>query len=153
MNKGSNLIEVHVFRIVNSEMEFLILERSKVGIYPGLWQMVTGKIEDGEKAFETAVREIKEESDLNIEDLWVVPKINSFYSEDSDSIYQVPVFAAEVSSQTVIKLSKEHSSYKWVKYEEAIKAFAWEEQKNALKIFVDYYQNKKEYLDLLKITF
>jgi len=153
MNRGSNLIEVHVFRLVNSKMEFLILERSKNNIYHGLWQMVTGKIEDGEKAFETAVREIKEETDLNIEELWVVPKINTFYSENSDSIYHVPVFAVKVSSESKVKLSKEHCNYKWVNYEEAIDTFAWEEQKNALKILVDYYKNKKEYLDLLKITF
>ena len=153
MNKISDLVEVHVFRIIDTRMETLILKRSINAIYPGIWQMVTGRIEKGEMAFESAIREVKEETNLVIEKLWVVPKVNSFYSEKDDSIHQIPVFAVKAKSNSNVQLSSEHSNYKWVDYKEACNAFAWKDQKDALKMLVDYYINKKEYLDLLEITF
>ena len=109
MNYKSSLIEVHVFRIKNSKMEFLILKRADGEIYSGIWQMVTGKIEHGEKAYETALREVEEETELKIEKLWVVPNVNTFYSSEEDAIYNVPVFATQVSSKSDVKLSSEHS--------------------------------------------
>ena len=36
----------------------------KIKYMPGLWQMVTGKMKDGETAYQTALREIKEETTL-----------------------------------------------------------------------------------------
>ncbi len=153
MENKTCLIEVHVFRINNSKIEFLILERATSEIYPGIWQMVTGKIEKREKAYETAVREIMEETNLKIEKLWVVPNINCFYSAEEDTIYNVPVFAAKVNSNSMVKLSDEHSDYKWVDAGEAEKVFAWEGQKKSIRVLTDYYLNKKDYFDTLKITF
>lgn len=153
MNYKSSLIEVHVFRIRNSKMEFLILKRADGEIYSGIWQMVTGKIEHGEKAYETALREVEEETELKIEKLWVVPNVNTFYSSEEDAIYNVPVFATQVSSKSDVKLSSEHSDYKWVEPDEAEESFAWEGQKKSLRVLTNYYLNKKNYLNILEITF
>ena len=60
----SNLVEVHIFREMENGIEFLLLKRSEDEIFPGVWQMVSGKIKDGEKSYETAVRELKEETGL-----------------------------------------------------------------------------------------
>ncbi len=153
MNFKSLYVEVHVFRIKNSKLEFLVLKRSKGQKYSGIWQMVTGKIKQGEKAYETVLREVKEETKLTVKNLWVVPNVNSFYNPKEDAIYHIPVFAAQVVNDINVKLSKEHCRYIWCKPEEAVKLFAWEGQKNSMRIFEDYYLNKKEYLKLLKITF
>ena len=153
MDDKTSLIEVHVFRIINSKMEFLILERSENEEYAGIWQMVTGKIEPGEKAYETAIREIVDETKLKIEKLWVVPNVNTFYSSEENTIYNMPVFAEQFAYNLEVKLSSEHCKYKWVEQAVAEKSFAWEGQKKSLRILIDYYLNKKEYLDLLEITF
>ncbi|HED08036.1 MAG TPA: NUDIX domain-containing protein [Ignavibacteria bacterium] len=153
MNYKSSLVEVHVFRIRNSNMEFLILKRAEGEIYPCIWQMVTGKIEREEKAYETVIREVEEETNLKIEKLWVIPNVNTFYSSEEDAIYNVPVFAAQVADNSDVKLSREHSDYKWVRPDQAEESFAWEGQKKSLRVLVDYYLNKKDYLDMLEITF
>jgi len=153
MDIKSSIVEVHVFRIKDSKMEFLILQRTRNQNYGGLWQMVTGKIENNEKAYQTALREVAEETKLSVKNLWVVPNVNSFYSQEDDVIYKIPVFAAEVNCEPDVKLSKEHCKYVWAEKKEAMALFAWEGQKKSLKIFTDYYFNKKEYLELLKITF
>jgi dATP pyrophosphohydrolase len=58
----STMIEAHIFRESEKGIEFLLLKRSEGQPYPGLWQMVTGKIKT-ESAHQTALREIKEETD------------------------------------------------------------------------------------------
>ena len=112
----SNLVEVHIFRKRKERIEFLLLKRAENQIYPRIWQMVSGKIKEsatnGEKAFETAIREVKEETGLVPLKIWVAPKVNSFYSGDSDTICLVPVFALQVDKKSKVTLSKEHTKFK-----------------------------------------
>jgi len=143
------MVEVHLFKIVDGDLKYLILKRSENEIFPGLWQMVTGKIECGEKAYETAIREIKEETGLIPKKLWVVPNINSFYSQADDCISLLPVFAAQLSSSCSVKISEEHCEYKWVSSKEAKKLFAWEGQRKSVDIIENYFVKEKNFLDLV----
>ena len=95
MEIRSDLIEAHIIRRQERGIEFLLMKRSPNEKYGNVWQMVTGSIEASEKAFEAAVREIKEETSLIPSNFWIVPNLNSFYSLE-DSINLVPVFVAEV---------------------------------------------------------
>ncbi len=81
-----------------------MLKRSEGEIYPGIWQMVTGKFKTNEKAYETALREIKEEIGFIPLKMWVVPNINSFYSHENDAQFNVPVFAALVDWSSEVKI-------------------------------------------------
>jgi len=152
MEIKSDMIEVHLFKIVDGDLKYLILKRSENEIFPGLWQMVTGKIECGEKAYETAIREIKEETGLIPKKLWVVPNINSFYSQADDCISLLPVFAAQLSSSCSVKISEEHCEYKWVSSKEAKKLFAWEGQRKSVDIIENYFVKEKNFLDLVEVV-
>jgi len=151
MKIESTLIEAHIFRRVNSEIEFLLMKRAPNEIYPNIWQMVTGSIEPVEKAYETAIREIVEETSLHPKSFWNVPSVNSFYSTESDSINMVPVFAAEVASESEVILSDEHSEYLWCSKERANKLFAWPGQRESVNIISEYFSNEKSLLKLIEI--
>ena len=151
MNIISNLVEAHIFRETINGIEFLLLKRAADQIYPDVWQMVSGKINDNEKAFETSVREIKEETGLTPEKMWVAPKVNSFYSADSDTICLIPVFAARVAKDSNVIISDEHSEYNWVKPIRAKKLLAWEGQRRAINLIEEYYLNEKSLLKFIKI--
>jgi dihydroneopterin triphosphate diphosphatase len=151
MNIISNLIEAHIFRESKNGIEFLLLKRSEDQLYPGLWQMVTGKIKEGEKAFQTALREIKEETELDPIQLWVAPTVNSFYEPRDEFICLIPVFAARVKSNKV-KISSEHTEYKWVNKQTAQKLLAWEGQRKAVQIIEDYFLNEKSFFHFVEIT-
>ena len=151
MKIKSTLIEAHIFRRAKGEIEFLIMKRASNEMYPNIWQMVTGSNEDGEKAFETAIREIKEETSLQPKSLWIVPNVNSFYSASDDSINMVPVFVAEVNSKDNVVLSDEHSEYLWCSKEEANKLFAWSGQRESVEIISEYFSDKKSLLKLIEI--
>ena len=150
MNIISNLIEAHIFRESEKGIEFLLLKRSEGQPYPGLWQMVTGKIKSDEKAYQTALREIKEETGLVPVQLWVAPTVNSFYEPKDEYICLLPVFAARVESSE-IKLSREHTEYQWVNKTTAQKLFAWEGQRKAVQIIEDYFLNKKSFFHFVEI--
>jgi dATP pyrophosphohydrolase len=159
----STMIEAHIFRKTGNGIEFLLLKRAEYQVYPGLWQMVTGKIKEsatgGEKAYQTALREIREETSLTPIQLWVAPTVNSFYEptrlndrvgQEDEYICLLPVFAARVEADK-IQLSNEHTEYKWVDKTEAKKLLAWEGQRKAVDIIEDYFLNKKSFFHFVEI--
>ena len=150
MNVTSSLVEAHVIREVGNEIEFLLLKRAANEKYPGVWQMVTGSIES-ETAYQTALREIKEESGLTPKKLWVVPNINSFYSPEKDVIVLIPVFSVLVNRYLNVIISEEHSEYKWFKKEEAIKLLAWPGQRKSVEIIYEYFTNQQSFLKFVEI--
>ncbi|GBD86776.1 8-oxo-dGTP diphosphatase [bacterium BMS3Abin03] len=148
----SNLVEAHIFREMENGIEFLLLKRSEDEIFPGVWQMVSGKIKDGEKSYETAVRELKEETGLIPEQIWVAPRVNSFYSHETDRICFVPVFAIKVKSDKNVFISKEHCDFKWCRADEAKKLLAWDGQRKALELIREYFLYEKSYLKFVEIN-
>jgi dATP pyrophosphohydrolase len=147
----STMIEAHIFKETENGIEFLLLKRADNQVYPGLWQMVTGKIKDNEKAFETALREIKEETDLTPTQLWVAPTINSFYELKEEYIYLLPVFASKVDGESKIRISDEHTEFKWLNREKAKGLLAWPGQRETVDIIEDYFINKKSFLHFVEI--
>ena len=150
MNIISNLVEAHIFKENKNGIQFLLLKRNNKKFYPGLWQMVSGKIKPDEKAFEAALREMIEETGLKPEQIWVAPTVNSFYEPYTDSITMVPVFAARVEDKNVV-LSEEHSEFKWVEVKEAQALLAWPGQRNAVKLIADYFMYEMNFLNFVEI--
>lgn len=147
----SNMIEAHIFRIKKDKIEFLLLKRSENEIYPGLWQMVSGTIHDGETAYQAALREILEETNLKPNKLWVVPNINSFYSPERNFISVLPVFAAQVKYDSRVRLSDEHTEFAWFTKEKAKKMLAWVGQKKSVDIITDYFIKNENFLKFVEI--
>lgn len=147
----SILIEAHIFRKHENGIEFLLLKRSEGQLYPNIWQMVTGSIEANEKAYQTAIREIKEETGLRADKFWVVPNVNSFYSFQKDEMCLIPVFAANVRNDAIVKISDEHCEYRWVCKEEAKKLLAWPGQRKSVEIIHDYFMNQNSFFQFVEI--
>ncbi|VAX17283.1 hypothetical protein MNBD_IGNAVI01-265 [hydrothermal vent metagenome] len=147
----SNLVEAHIFRRKGEDLELLALKRADDLSYPNLWQMVTGGIQDGEKAYITALREIREETGLTPKRFWSLPNINSFYSSEDDCIFMIPVFAAEVNAEDPVTISFEHSEFKWVGKDEMIEILPWPGQKRSVEILFEYLSNENEIMKLTEI--
>ena len=152
MKVESSFVEAHIFRIVNENLEFLLLKRAVNEIYPGLWQMVTGSINSNEKAYQTALREIKEETGLIPSKFWIVPNINSFYWAEKDIICEIPVFAALVEPVVNVVISDEHSEYKWTDKNEALNLLAYPGQHRSVEIINDYFIKRKYFLNFIEIN-
>ena len=151
MEIKSTLIEAHIIKKTETEMEFLLMKRAPNQIYADVWQMVTGSVEAGEKAFETALREIKEETSLVPKNIWIVPNVNSFYSATDNSINMVPVFVAEVYADSDVELSDEHTEYIWCGLEKAKELLAWPGQRKSVDIIAEYFLSESSLLKLIEI--
>lgn len=140
----SKYIECYVYKKSDDGIKYLLLKRSEMKEpYPGIWQIVTGRFENNEKAYETALREVKEETGLIPVKSYVAPKINEFYTPHNDKIYLIPVFVVCVEDDKVI-LSNEHTQYEWVEFETAYKKIHWFSQKENLKLIDDILTGKIE---------
>jgi dATP pyrophosphohydrolase len=146
-----DIIEAHLFRINHDRIEFLLLKRSVNEVYPLLWQPVTGRMNEGETAYEAALREIAEETSLIPEEFWVVPNVNSFYNPNNDTVSLIPVFAGRVGPDSVITISEEHDEYGWFTFEEAIPLLAWPGQRKSAEIINQYLHHEKYYFELVKL--
>jgi dihydroneopterin triphosphate diphosphatase len=140
----SKYIECYVYKIFDNEVKYLLLKRSKEKEpYPGIWQIVTGRIEPNEEAYKTALREVQEETGLKPVKCFVAPKVNQFYTSYGDKIFLIPVFVINVESKNVI-LSDEHTLYEWLSFENAFKRIHWYSQKENLQIINEILSGKIE---------
>jgi 8-oxo-dGTP pyrophosphatase MutT (NUDIX family) len=106
---NSIYIECYVARKFRGKYKFLLLKRSEGdNLYPGIWQIITGKIEKKEKAYET------------------------FYSPRTDAISLIPLFVCIVDDDNVI-LSDEHSEYRWLDVKKASCQLYFKSQKENVK--------------------
>lgn len=108
--------------ITNKTGELLILKRTD----DGSWSLPCGWVDVGEKPFDTAIRESKEEAGIEIEPLGyiaITEKGPHLYPKMAHQI-NVLVAAKPVEKDVVVVLSHEHSEYKWINTDEA-KNISW----------------------------
>ena len=123
------------------------MKRSAGRLYDGIWHCVHGKINQNEKAWQTALRELKEETGLKPLSMWTVDIMSSFYEAEQDRVNFVPVFAVEVALGSEPALSEEHCDYKWLNVEEAAEKVAWQTHSQSIltinkMMHSDYTQKK-----------
>ncbi len=138
----SNLVDVHVFRrlragLAEDAIELLRLRRSAGAALGESWQIVHGRIEPGERAPQTALRELREETGLRPLRLWQLESPNTFYMASADQILLCPVFVAEVAADAVVRLNHEHSDYRWESLAEALATLMWPGERRALRELAD----------------
>mgnify|MGYP000278861353 FL=1 len=137
------VVDCYVYRQTDKGLMFLILKRNEKKLYEHLWQGVAGKIEKDEEAWQTAIRELKEETGLDPVKMFVADHVSQFYEKHGDRVNLVPVFGIEVDSKNVI-LSDEHIEYKWVDFKEAFDTLVWNGQKKGIQTIYNMVSNNDE---------
>lgn len=105
-------------------------------MYEHLWQGVAGEIEKGEKAWQAAIRELKEETGFDPIRIFVADHVSRFYETHGDRVNLVPVFGIEVENGDVT-LSKEHCEFQWMDFENARNTLVWNGQKEGIAAVFD----------------
>ena len=137
------VVDCYVYRQTDKGLKFLILKRNEKKLYEHLWQGVAGKIEKDEEAWQTAIRELKEETGLDPVKMFVADHVSQFFEKHGDRVNLVPVFGIEVDSKNVI-LSDEHIEYKWVDFKEAFDTLVWNGQKKGIQTVYNMVSNNDE---------
>ncbi|MCA1023670.1 NUDIX hydrolase [Halobacillus litoralis] len=101
-----------------SDDKVLLLKRD-TSVLRDVWCYIGGGIEEGEKAWEAALREVKEETGITNLPLYSSNQFDKIYSPEENYIYIAPVFVGYVDESQKVNLNYEHSDYKWVSFKEA----------------------------------
>ncbi|MGB3018587.1 MAG: NUDIX domain-containing protein [Ignavibacteria bacterium] len=144
----SKIVEVFVYRMNEGKREYLLLKRSEDEIHPGIWSVCGGTLEQGEKAYQAAAREMKEETGLTPLKLFKADTVNIFYEDIDDRVHIVPVFLAEADKGTVT-LSDEHTDFIWCDLDGAKKLLHWISWRENIE-FLDRCLNEEDYFKTLK---
>ena len=123
-----DLVECWVFRVRAASLELLLVHRAPGRIFAGLWQPVTGGIEDGERVPLAALREVAEETGFegdDIEAFYDLDQIAAFYDEDANALLESAIFAVRVRPEAELRLSHEHDDGRWVDATTALGLVVW----------------------------
>ena len=146
------VIDVYPYRLVEeNEPAFLLLRRAADVVYAGAWRMVGGKIHAGEAAWQTALRELREETGRAPVCLWALPSVNTFYEWQHDRINDIPVFLAVTQSGADPTLDHEHVDFRWAARDQAIELLTWPAQREGLRAADTLLTDGRVPLDSLEI--
>lgn len=134
---SAHAVDVYPYRTdAGGGTEWLALRRAPGRSDAGRWRMVGGKVRPGEAAWQTALRELAEETGwmpgAGLRGLWTLPSVNAFYEWQTDRVVFAPAFAAHVEGDPV--LDDEHDDWEWLQAEQAAGRLAWPEQARLLRL-------------------
>jgi ADP-ribose pyrophosphatase YjhB (NUDIX family)/predicted nucleotidyltransferase len=105
---------------ITNNGKFLLLKRSEKESYTGMWEFPAGKVNDDENSLDAIIRETFEETGIKLKkgeikkvgETWRPRKGNKGYDAIKTTMFTYS------HNDTDIKLSEEHSSYKWFDLDE-----------------------------------
>lgn len=118
-----------VYRYNKGKLEFILVK-----VANGNWGFPKGHIEEGENSYQAAIREVKEETNLDIE---IIDK-DKFKKEISyvvgkGNLKYLKLYLAKTITNEVKIDDKEISEYRWCDYKEALKTITYTSQRNVLQ--------------------
>lgn len=131
----SFLVSLVAVRKIETQHEVLLLRRTQT--LKGEWCQVAGSIEEGETAWQTALRELDEETGLRPDALYSADICEQFYEAGRDAVTIAPVFVAFIDNSATVTLNHEHSEYRWASFGDAVEMVAFGGQRRVLNWIED----------------
>ena len=125
------------------DLQVLLLERAD---HPGYWQSVTGSVNEGETLEQTVIREVKEETGLDVTRYVLTDwEIENEFEIFAEWRHRYPsgvkkniehVFGLLLTKPLPVTVApREHLSFAWLPYREAAeKCFSWSNRDAILKL-------------------
>jgi len=118
-----------VFRRFPLGIKFLLLHYSK-----GHWGFPKGRIEAGESKKQAALREIMEETSLDVKlNGGFCECIEYSFNENGESIRKEAFFFLAESPNGKVRLSSEHTGHKWLPLDGALETLSFENSRGVLR--------------------
>ena len=113
--------------IINENNKILLIHQLK-----GHWGLPKGHVEDNETEEQTAIREVKEETNLDVE-INTNYRYTMEYSPKENVEKQVVFFVAKNITDNIIVQEKEVQGAKWLNIEDAIELITFDNSKELLR--------------------
>ena len=124
----------------SADIEILLMRRSPGRILPGLWQCVSGSLEEGESVTDGALRELIEETGFGIgqiEAFYDLDQVNQFHEPSYRAIVTSAIFAVRVAADVEPVLSHEHDAMAWATPAEALELAVWPAYRESIRRIVE----------------
>jgi type II secretory ATPase GspE/PulE/Tfp pilus assembly ATPase PilB-like protein/8-oxo-dGTP pyrophosphatase MutT (NUDIX family) len=131
-------IDVFVIRETPDGWRVLVLQRGEDTRCPGSWEVVHGRIEEGELPEDAAARELREECGLVPGRLYATT-VQPFYMRSARVVTAAVVFAAFVDEAQLVQLDSEHVAHEWLTPDEAQRRLIWPRSRAALAEIVEFF--------------
>ena len=125
-------IDVFVVRPLTAGWRVLALQRGQHARCPGAWEPVHGHIDPGEQPEEAAVRELREETGLVAERLYIV-RVQPFYIRATRTLQLAVVFATFVAEPANVVIGTEHVRAEWLTVDEALVRYGFPGERASLR--------------------
>jgi len=140
-----DLVDVWIFRLASgrparSSLEILLMRRAPGRILPGLWQCVSGSLEEGESVTDGALRELREETGIGpsrIAGFYDLDQVNQFHEPSYRAIVTSAIFAVRVADDVEVTLSHEHDAMRWVTPAGALALAVWPAYRESIRRISD----------------
>lgn len=124
--------------VINDKNEVLLIHHNA-----GHWDFPKGHVEEGETEVQTAIREVKEETNIDVE-VNEKYRYTTEYSPKEDVMKEVVYFLAKNISDDKEAQLEEVSEVKWIKFEDAIEKITYDTSREILIKLKRDFENNKE---------
>lgn len=129
--------QVSIKGLLCRDGKVLVLKTPDIGGELGIWELPGGRMDFSETAEETFKREMKEELGFEKVKLGKFINIWSFTSARTEFNHHFIMLDFEISTdETDIKISAEHTEYKWVGIEDFDKLYMKDGHKESIRKFL-----------------
>ena len=125
------LVSLIALRETDAGHQVLLLKRTRFLV--GEWCQVSGSIEEGETAWQAALRELQEETGQRPRAFYSADICEQFYEPQRDAITMAPVFVAYIDPAAQVMLNEEHSAHRWVSIDQAVDMVTFGGQRRVLR--------------------
>ncbi len=126
-----------VYRKEKKENKFLLLKYPPEGREKDYWGLPKGHIEEGEPVKEAAFRELSEETGIERREIRVIPgfkEANKYYfKQKEETIFKIVIYFLAETKKETIKVSHEHTDFKWVNFDQAMKLIPYKNTREIVR--------------------
>lgn len=135
MNNKQIIQKIVLGGVVIKDGKILILQRHEnEEIYPGMWELPSGKRELLEPSADSLIREVKEEAGIDVEIIMPFSVFDYQIEKEREIRDSTQInFLVKPKNGAEVKLSDEHQNYTWISKEEVDKYNLTEATKNVIK--------------------
>jgi type II secretory ATPase GspE/PulE/Tfp pilus assembly ATPase PilB-like protein/8-oxo-dGTP pyrophosphatase MutT (NUDIX family) len=129
-------VDVFAIRPLATGWRVLALQRALDTRCPSAWEPVHGHIEPNEEPEDAALRELREETGLDAERLYVV-RVQPFYIKRTRTLELAVVFAAFIAEPGQVAISGEHQASAWLSVDDALTRYGFPAERASLREIVE----------------
>ena len=134
MEKSAGFV---IYKKEKGEVKFLLLKYPSENRERDYWGLPKGHIEEGESVKEAAFRELFEETGIEKEEVEINPEfreINKYhFKHEGETIFKIVIYFLAETKKETIKVSHEHTDFKWANLDQAMKLMPFKNTREIVK--------------------